>query len=44
MKKFLGLLTMALALCLFSCKNTDPVRVYENTPAQDIAGTYVGSL
>lgn len=42
MKKFLGLLTMALALCLFSCKNTDPVRVYENTAAQDAAGVYSG--
>ena len=43
MKKFFGLWMMAFVLCLFSCKNTDPVRVYENTAAQDIAGTYVGS-
>lgn len=42
MKKFLGLLTMAFTLCLFSCKNTDPVRVYENTAAQDAAGVYSG--
>ena len=42
MKKFFGLWMMAFVLCLFSCKNTDPVRVYEHTAAQDAAGVYNG--
>ena len=42
MKKFFGLWMMAFVLCLFSCKNTDPVRVYEHTAAQDAAGVYKG--
>ena len=42
MKKFFGLWMMAFVLCLFSCKNTDPVRIYENTAAQDAVGVYTG--
>lgn len=41
MKKILYIVAF-LSLVVIGCKKQDPIRVYEHTAAQDIAGKYVG--
>lgn len=44
MKKTIYMLLVVATCMMVACKkNQDEVRVYENTPAQDIAGKYIGT-